>query len=156
MKTISLGLTLMLASFASGSALGQMGSGSSGAGQTASSPGFELPEACRTSAAAVVATGETMQDMQGGAGSMDPAHKGLMDAMRQMNPAMMQGMMAKDADLAFACSMVAHHMGALAMSRVELAHGRDKGAKTIAEKTIKEQESGIAELKEWITKHAKK
>lgn len=158
MKKYVLAMTVALASLGTGSVLAQTAPASSpNAGQAASMPApFELPEACRTGGAMPVGGGGMMQGMQGGAGGMDAAHKGFMDAMMQMNPAMMQGMMAKDADVAFACSMVAHHMGALAMSRVELANGDDKDAKRIAEKTIKEQEAGIAELKEWIAKHAKK
>ncbi|MEK1853046.1 MAG: DUF305 domain-containing protein, partial [Phyllobacterium sp.] len=43
---------------------------------------------------------------------MDAAHAELMDAMMaMMKPAAMQGMMAKDPDVAFVCGMIVHHQG---------------------------------------------
>ncbi|GCA49382.1 hypothetical protein KGO5_01828 [Sinorhizobium sp. KGO-5] len=36
-----------------------------------------------------------------------------MEDMRETAPAMMQGMMAKDPDVAFVCGMIAHHTAAI-------------------------------------------
>ena len=36
---------------------------------------------------------------------------------------MMQGMMAEDPDVAFACAMIPHHQGAIQMAEAELRHG---------------------------------
>ncbi len=63
-----------------------------------------------------------------GMGDMDlesmPEH--VQENMRRMMitmPAMHEGMMIEDADVAFACGMIAHHQGAIDMAEVLLAHG---------------------------------
>lgn len=94
-----------------------------------------------------------MPDMQ--MGQMAEHQKAMMDGMRQVQPAMMQGMMAKDPDVAFMCGMIAHHMGAISMSEVELKFGDDAEAKAMAEKIIAAQKKEIDEITAWITEHAK-
>jgi uncharacterized protein (DUF305 family) len=124
----------------------------------------DLPEACR-SAGKTDAQGmsstmgqmqQPMQDMKGMMGQMSETHKGLHEAMMKMDPAMMQGMMIKDPDLAWACAMIPHHQGALDMSRALLKSGDNDDARKIAEKTIRDQEKDIAELKQWVSSHGKK
>lgn len=56
--------------------------------------------------------------------------------MVQMNKDMMQGMLKKDADVAFICGMTAHHQGAIDMASVELKHGDSTWAKEMAQKVI--------------------
>ncbi len=121
---------------------------------------LEIPSACK-SAEQIQMSGMSggmggMQGMSGMMGGMDEAHQGYMHVMMRMNPAMMQGMMAKDADLAFACSMVAHHKGAIEMARIEIKAGDNTELKRMAEKSIKAQEEEIADLTKWIEKNAKK
>ncbi len=77
-----------------------------------------------------------------------------MRAMAAMNPSMMQGMMRQDADMAFACSMLAHHQGAIAMARVELEHGKDEEMKKMAQKMIDDQTREVGEMTKWIEAHA--
>lgn len=124
----------------------------------------DMPEACR-SAGQTDAQGmgsmmgqmqKPMQDMKGIMGQMSETHKGLHEAMMKMDPAMMQGMMIKDPDLAWACSMIPHHQGALDMSRALLKGGDNAELKKMAEKTIRDQEKDIAELKQWVSTHGKK
>lgn len=122
----------------------------------ASPPAFDLPEGCRASAGPTPVSADSMRDMQGATGSMDEAHRGLMQAMMRMNPAMMQGMMAKDPDVAFVCGMIAHHLGAVEMAKVEIKYGKDAEAKRTAEKTMKEQEQEVAELTKWVQRHSAK
>jgi uncharacterized protein (DUF305 family) len=75
-----------------------------------------MPDACKSE---MSASGDmSMPEMQ--MGQMAEHHKAMMEAMQQMHPAMMQGMMAKDPDVSFICGMIAHHMGAISMSEVEL------------------------------------
>ena len=50
--------------------------------------------------------------------------------------------------------MIPHHQGAIDMAKVELQHGMDPELKAMAEKIIADQEREIAELKEWLSKHA--
>ena len=120
-----------------------------------------LPEECRT---AVQASGQ-MQNMQGMdmsgmmqgmMANMNEAQKGYMQAMMKMHGPMMAAHMIKDSDVAFICGMIAHHQGAIDMADVVLKTGDNAEAKKMAEKTKKEQGQEIAEMKEWLSKNAKK
>lgn len=89
----------------------------------------------------------------GGMGMMmgdDAAHVDLMDGMAAMNRDMMAGGTAKDIDVAFVCSMIPHHRGAIDMAVAELAHGDDPWARALAETIIAAQEKEIAEMLEWL------
>jgi uncharacterized protein (DUF305 family) len=86
--------------------------------------------------------------MQGG----DEAHLDLMDGMGQMNADMMAGGTAEDIDVAFVCSMIPHHRGAIDMAKAELAHGDDAWAKEMAQKVIDAQEKEIADMLAWLEK----
>lgn len=126
-----------------------------------------LPEECRTA----VQAGGQMQMMQGMQGmdmsgmqqamqgmmaNMNEAQKGYMQAMMKMHGPMMAAHMIKDSDVAFICGMIAHHQGAIDMADVVLKTGDNAEAKRMAEKTKKEQGQEIAEMKEWLSKNAKK
>ncbi len=76
--------------------------------------------------------------------------------MMKMDPAMMTGMMVKDSDVTWICAMIPHHQGAIDMARAGLKGANNAESKRLAEKTIREQERSIAELTEWVSKHAKK
>jgi uncharacterized protein (DUF305 family) len=67
---------------------------------------------------------------------------------------MMRGMMAEDADVAFACAMIPHHQGAINMAQVELEHGDDDEMKQLAEKIIEDQTREIEQLTNWINAQA--
>ena len=147
------------ASFAATAQQPQGGAASSGQ----MPPPFEVPAECRTASQAggQMMQGSdmhsgTMQNMQGMMSKMDEAHKAYMGSMMKMNPAMMQSMMAKDADVAFVCMMIPHHMGAIENARIVLKHGDNAEAKKLAEETLKSNEKELKELKEWVEKHAKK
>eukprot|EP00913_Durusdinium_trenchii_P026859 g25194.t1 len=86
---------------------------------------------------------------------MEEHHKESMDGMKAMNMNMMQGMMKKDPDIAFACGMIAHHMGAISMAQVELKHGDNAEAKAKAQKIIDDQTKEIAELTAWVEKEVR-
>jgi uncharacterized protein (DUF305 family) len=123
-----------------------------------------LPEECRTAAQTggqgQMTQGMDMQgmqqNMQGMMASMNDAQKGYMEAMMKMHGPMMTGIMAKDADVAFVCGMIAHHQGAIDMANVVLKTGDNAEAKRMAEKTKKEQGQEIAEMTDWLKKNAKK
>ena len=123
-----------------------------------------LPEECRS---AVQASGQMqnmqgmdmsgmMQSMQSMMATMNDAQKGYMQAMMKMHGPMMAAHTIKDSDVAFVCGMIAHHQGAIDMADVVLKTGDNAEAKKMAEKTKKEQGQEIAEMKEWLSKNAKK
>lgn len=86
---------------------------------------------------------------------MTDEQKASMEGMKSMHMNMMQGMMQKDADVAFVCGMIAHHIGAINMSEVELKYGDNEWAKMTAQKIIDAQTKEIAEMTEWLDKEAK-
>ena len=143
-QTLRLLAAFALSSLVASPALSQPASGA-----------IELPEQCRGSAPS--SPGSMMQNMQDMMSRMDDAQKAYMQAMMRMDPPMMQAIMAnKDPDVAFVCAMVAHHSGAIEMSQAVLKHGKNPEAKKMADKTIKEQEQEITEMKSWLQKNAKK
>ncbi|QCM14049.1 DUF305 domain-containing protein (plasmid) [Agrobacterium tumefaciens] len=94
--------------------------------------------------------------MQGHAMSgMEEHQKESMSGMKAMNMSMMQGMMKKDADVSFACGMIAHHMGAISMAEVELKHGDSDEMKAMAQNVIDAQKKEIEELTAWVEKEVK-
>ncbi|NKK99745.1 DUF305 domain-containing protein [Rhizobium leguminosarum bv. viciae] len=96
-------------------------------------------------------------DMSGGTpmGEMTDYQKASMDGMKGMHMNMMQGMMKKDADVSFVCGMIAHHMGAISMSEVELKYGDNEEAKQMAQKVIEAQKKEIEEMSKWVDKEVK-
>ncbi|MDZ4792494.1 MAG: DUF305 domain-containing protein [Hyphomicrobiales bacterium] len=87
---------------------------------------------------------------------MNETQKAFHTAMMKMEPAMMQGMMIADPDIAWACSMIPHHQSAIDMSKALLKTGNNAEMKSLAEKIITDQEKEIAQLTEWVGKQAKR
>ncbi|OAP35178.1 DUF305 domain-containing protein [Sinorhizobium glycinis] len=117
----------------------------------AASAQMAMPDACKSE---MSASGDMkMPEMP--MGQMAEHQKAMMEGMQKMHPAMMQGMMAKDPDVSFVCGMIAHHMGAISMSEVELKHGDDQQAKSMAQKIIDAQKKEIEEMTSWVKEHAK-
>jgi uncharacterized protein (DUF305 family) len=110
---------------------------------------IEFPEACRTSA-------EMPMQHGGGAGQMMDHQREANEGMMMMDRYMTMGMMAEDPDVAFMCGMIAHHMGAIAMSEVELKYGDDEIAREMAQRIIEAQKAEIAEMTRWVEENAKK
>lgn len=128
------------------------------AAQEAKSPpaGTEsLPKACQDASPGQGATGKAMEmgDMAAHSMSdMGEAQMASMKAMQDMSRTMRATHGIKDPDLAFVCGMIAHHRGAVAMSKIELQSGKDRQAKEWAEKLIADQEKEIAEFESWANK----
>ena len=109
----------------------------------ASAPAVDLPAICLKDAG----TPHEMASMQVPG---DEAHTALMAGMDRMNADMMVGGTAADLDVAFACSMIPHHRGAIDMAKAELQYGDDPWTRALAEQIIVAQEKEIAEMVKWL------
>jgi uncharacterized protein (DUF305 family) len=108
-------------------------------------PAIDLPAICLKDAA-------MSHDMPSMQMPGDEAHTALMAGMDKMNADMMAGGTAADIDVAFVCSMIPHHRGAIDMARAELQYGDDAWARSLAEAIIAAQEKEIAEMLAWLEK----
>lgn len=85
-----------------------------------------------------------------------PEH--VQENMRRMMatmPAMHDGMMNENADVAFACGMIAHHQGAIDMAEVLLEYGKDPQMRALAEEIIAAQAGEIEQMTTWLAENAK-
>jgi uncharacterized protein (DUF305 family) len=113
---------------------------------------IDLPAICTANAGTDHGMGMEM-GMEAGTGmapDRDEAHQALMAGMGQMNAEMMAGGTAEDIDVAFVCSMIPHHRGAISMAKAQLEHGDDAWAKALAEQVIAAQEKEIADMLAWL------
>lgn len=121
---------------------------------------IQLPEACLAAAEAggqqAMDSGMSsdMEAQMGQMGDMGQTQQGLMNAMMQMNPPMMQGMMNPDADVAWVCAMIPHHQGAVAMAQAGLLEADNEESRRLAEKTIEENQASAQELIAWVEQNA--
>lgn len=137
--------------------------------------GFQLPKQCATPTAAeqmdhsamghgsmqgnrAENTGTEMKDMMGmegmDLGSMPEHVRENMRKMMVTMPAMHEGMMNENADVAFACGMIAHHQGAIDMAEVLLEHGKNPQMRALAEEIIKAQVGEIEQMTKWLAQSA--
>ncbi len=112
---------------------------------------LDLPQACRTGTARAMPGMETLHSMMD---KMGPHQRAFMEGMMQTEGPMMRGMMADDADIAFACAMIPHHQGAINMAQAELEHGDSDEMKQLAQKIIDDQKREIEQLTKWINQQA--
>jgi uncharacterized protein (DUF305 family) len=112
----------------------------------ATAPAVDLPAICLKDMPAAA------HEMGGMEATGDEAHTALMAGMDKMNADMMAGGTAADIDVAFICSMIPHHRGAIDMAKAELQHGDDEWAKTLAQQIIAAQEKEIADMLAWLEK----
>ncbi|MFN3661426.1 MAG: DUF305 domain-containing protein [Yoonia sp.] len=131
---------------------------------------FEMPAECNVETAM-----NAMDHSAMGHGDMHGEHAGMMDMMRmddvdlrtmpthvQENMrrmmismrAMHDGMMIEDADVAFACGMIAHHQGAIDMASVLIAHGQDPQMLALAQEIIAAQAAEMEQMRDWLAENA--
>lgn len=84
--------------------------------------------------------------------AQDSAMTEYMQAMDRMSADMKKGM-DQDATKAWAKMMIAHHQGAVDMSKTVLKETKDDTIRKMAQKGIAEQTKEIKELKDWLAKH---
>jgi uncharacterized protein (DUF305 family) len=131
-------------------------------GQMQGQSGFNLPDGCR-SAAQASGQGNMMQKMDGGMSQqmqdimaqMTETQKVLHQVMMDMHGPMMMGMLAKDADVAWICSMIPHHQGAIAMARACLQGADNAESKELAQETIQSNQKELEKLTAWVEKNAR-
>jgi uncharacterized protein (DUF305 family) len=133
----------------------------------------QLPAACRDVIQPVLAEGQmgtssttaqpsssgmNQQDMMGmdaaQIGQWSAASRGMHEAMMKSAPAMLAGLYARDADVAFACSMIPHHQAAVDMANAVLASSDNTQSKRIAEGIIRDQQREINQLTAWVENQA--
>ena len=107
----------------------------------------QLPAACQTGQAPPM---PGMEEMASAMEGMGEHQKAFMEAMMPTQEPMMKGMMAEDADVAFACAMIPHHQGAINMAKVELEQGDAGPMREMAQKVIDDQTREIEELTRWL------
>lgn len=129
---------------------------------------FQMPEQCSTlttmgemdhssmgHASPSVGMGAEMMGSDGMKLDAMPEH--VQENMRRMMitmPAMQEGMMSEDADVAFACGMIAHHQGAIDMAQVLLDYGDDPQMIKLAGKIIAAQVGEIEQMTNWLAENA--
>lgn len=103
--------------------------------------------------------GAGMMEMMGMGGvdlaSMPEHVQQNMAKMMTTMPAMHEGMMNENADVAFACGMIAHHQGAIDMAEVLLEHGENPDMRKLAEEIIAAQVGEIELMTTWLAANAK-
>ncbi len=129
--------------------------------ETPAAPAQGLPDGCRRAAALA---GQGDMPMDGGlpppspdaANRLNGTQRALMQAMARMHATMMQGMTAKDADVAWICAMIPHHQGAIEMARAGLLGADNAESRRMAEDTIRTQQQEIARLTRWVEQNAER
>ncbi|WP_322889499.1 MULTISPECIES: DUF305 domain-containing protein [unclassified Yoonia] len=138
---------------------------------SAQEPAFQLPEQCKTAPAMGGmdhgamghgamhgnASGGMMGMMGMGDADLESMPEHVQENMRRMMismPAMHDGMMNEDADVAFACGMIAHHQGAIDMAQVLIAHGEDPQMLALAHAIIAAQVAEMEEMSNWLAENA--
>lgn len=81
--------------------------------------------------------------------------KASMAGMMSMSRDMAAGMANMNPDVAFICGMIAHHIGAVKMSELELRYGSDPTAKALATKIIAEQNEELKAMTDWVGRNVR-
>jgi len=109
-----------------------------------------MPEACMAEATSM--PGHDTTDKP--AANMSEHQAAMMQGMMATSDQMMRGVMAEDADVAFACGMIPHHQAAINMAEAELKFGDDPEMKAMARAIIDAQTMEIEQLTTWIEENA--
>lgn len=82
--------------------------------------------------------------------------KELNQSMDKMHADMAKSMNEENADIAFAQGMIAHHLGAIDMAKIELKYGTDPEMRKLAEEIINAQGPEIEQMQKWLEKNKTK
>lgn len=97
--------------------------------------------------------GGSMPGMAAQPADQSAATKAYREAGERMHGPMMEGVQTSDPDVAFVKGMIAHHHGAIEMSKIVLQYGKDDQTKKWASDVIREQQREINEMQDWLKKH---
>jgi uncharacterized protein (DUF305 family) len=97
------------------------------------------------------AASPTMPGMTSGHSAADQA---MMAGMNKMNQAMNDAPMSGDPDRDFVAMMIPHHQGAIDMAKTELQFGKNPMLRKLARAIIAAQQTEIAEMTQWQTRHS--
>jgi hypothetical protein len=111
-----------------------------------------MPEACTAGSARM--EGHDMGAMAAPDANLSEHQAAMMQGMIATTDQMMQGLMAKDPDVAFACGMIPHHQAAINMAKAELEYGDDSEMREMAQMIIDAQSKEIEQLTSWIEKNS--
>lgn len=142
--------TLLMLSAATSSASAQDAMAGHDMSAMGGSMATSLPEICLTDAGKQAAAAMPSMGMMGDTMNMAEGNMAMMAGMDQMNKDMSAASKVSDVDVAFVCSMIPHHQGAIDMAKAELKYGDDEWAKTMAQKVIDAQEQEIADMRAWL------
>lgn len=109
-----------------------------------------MPEAC-TAGASGMPGHDTMDAPEA---NLSEHQAAMTQGMLATTDQMMQGVMADDPDVAFACGMIPHHQAAINMAEAELKFGDDPDMKAMAQGIIDAQTAEIEQLATWIEENA--
>ncbi len=82
-----------------------------------------------------------------------PMQQELNDSMNKMHTEMAKGMNTDNADVAFSDGMIAHHLGAIDMAKIELKYGTDPEMRKLAQAIIDAQGPEIEQMQKWREKN---
>lgn len=85
--------------------------------------------------------------------SNSPMNQELMDSMNKMHENMAKGMNSDNTDVAFAQGMIAHHLEAIDMAKIELKYGTDPEMRKLAQAIIDAQGPEIEQMQKWLEKN---
>ncbi len=85
--------------------------------------------------------------------NMSPMLKDYTASMTTMHEEMMKGMSFNNPDTAFAQGMLGHHIGAVAMAKVQLKYGKDAEMLQLAQNIIDAQQAEITQMQSWLASH---
>ncbi len=75
-------------------------------------------------------------------------------SMMKMHQEMAESASIENPDIAFAKGMIAHHLGAIDMAKIELKYGKSTEMRKLAQEIIDAQGPEIEQMQQWLDKNS--